>query len=73
LLPFSAKITDWLAELLSTNMLRHLFLWVPISVAITGWADSSPAQEDRVAIARHRVTPILIQPFAAGLPYPLAK
>jgi hypothetical protein len=24
-LSFSAKITDWLAELLSTNMLRHLF------------------------------------------------
>jgi len=53
-------------------MPRHLFLWVPICVGVTAWADSSPVQEDRVAIARQRVTPILIQRFAAaGLPYPV--
>jgi murein L,D-transpeptidase YafK len=64
-----------MAEFFSTNMLRLLFLWVPISlcVAVTGWADSSPVQEDRVAVARQRVTPILVQRFAAaGLPYPVS-
>jgi hypothetical protein len=57
-------------------MLRHLFLWVPIGLcaAVTGSVDSSPVQEDRVAIARQRVTPILIQRFAAvGLPYPVSS
>ena len=64
-----------MAEFFSTNMLRLLFLWVPISlcVAVTGWADSSPVQEDRVAIVRQRVTPILVQRFAAaGLLYPVS-
>jgi hypothetical protein len=67
-LSFFAKIADLLAEFSFHHMLRHLFLWVPISLC---WADSSPMQEDKVAIARQRVTPILVQRFAAaGLPYP---
>jgi murein L,D-transpeptidase YafK len=69
------KITNWLAESLSDDMLPRSFLWIPISVCatVTGWADSG-VPEERVAIARQRVTPILIQRFAAaGLPYPVSS
>jgi murein L,D-transpeptidase YafK len=57
-------------------MLRRLLLWAPISIcaAVIGWADSAPLPEDRVAIARQRVMPILIQRFAAvGLSYPASS
>jgi murein L,D-transpeptidase YafK len=55
------------------EMLRHL-LWsvqIVMGTLVSALADPSSIPEDRVAIARQRVIPILVQRFAAlGLAYP---
>jgi murein L,D-transpeptidase YafK len=54
-------------------MFRRSFLWTQISICtlLPALGDPSPITEDRVAIARLRVVPILAQRFAAlGLSYP---
>jgi murein L,D-transpeptidase YafK len=55
------------------RMLRPLLWWAQVSICtlVPALGDPSPLPEDRVAIARQRVIPILTRRFAAlGLSYP---
>jgi murein L,D-transpeptidase YafK len=70
------RIERLLAKSFFADMMYRSLLWVPISMftAVAGLADSSLVPEDRVAIARQRVLPILAQRFAsASLSYPASS